>query len=326
MSTIFRSLNSGSEKDFHYCVVALQALIAAGRDGVGTDTLPRDEIVRFKVPQHLGFPGKALEKVEAPDQADDPYQVYVNFFGLTGPSGVLPRYFSEWVMDNCKQRDYVLRDFLDIFHHRLISLYHRAWEKYQFALQHQRYLRCGLESPIATVLQSIAGTADETQMHFCGLFSNPVRNAQSLKQMISLLAGCRVRVNEHIGRWLAISTEEQTRLASRECIEGQHARLGLGAVVGSKVWDIGSTVAVELHADDEREVQRLLPGGDLLALLQKTADDYLPLQIKVRWVLIARYRDMPVSRLGSMGMTLGRGSALAVSREQMLHYTSIAIA
>jgi type VI secretion system ImpH/TssG family protein len=326
VNSIFDGLNSGSEQDFHHSVVALQASRGAVVNTVGTDTLPRNEAVRFKVPQHLGFPGKALERIDEAEGPNRPSSVYVNFMGLTGPNGVMPLYFSEWVMDNCKQKDNALRDFLDIFHHRLISLYHRAWEKYQFALQYQRQLHTQQRSPIALVLHSLAGTQDDTQQYLSGLFSNPVRSAQGLKQIVTLLSGCKVKVNERIGRWLAIAVEDQSCLTSFTNPEGQNAQLGLGAILGSKLWDIGSTVEIELYAESEQEVQRLMPGGRVLELLKKTAGDYLPLHVKPRWALWARYCDMPASRLGAKGMGLGRGSALAVDSQRMQQQTKIVIA
>ena len=54
----------------------------------------------------------------------------MTFMGLTGPSGVLPRHYTDMMMR--QQREgrgadrYALRDWLDLFNHRFISLFFRA--------------------------------------------------------------------------------------------------------------------------------------------------------------------------------------------------------
>ncbi|GAB1621709.1 type VI secretion system baseplate subunit TssG [Agarivorans albus] len=323
---LFDTLNSGSEQDFHHSVVAIQAGRGAQHNGVGSDTLPKNEALRFKVPQNLGFPGKALERVEAPVSENQPYSVFVNFFGLTGPSGVMPRHYSEWVMDRCKQKDESMRDFLDIFHHRLISLYHRAWEKYQFPLQYQRQQQTNKKDPISSALHSLSGTSNHTQQYLGGLFAQSIRSAQGLKQIVELISGSKVVINEHLGQWLSLSDEEQTSLASRVNPEGQHAQLGRSATIGSKVWDVGSALEIEIHAANAQGAQQLLPGSKTLSLLQETVAEYLPAHVRPRWSLMARYRDMPSSRLGKTGLGLGQGSALTINSKRMDEQTKIPIA
>ena len=57
----------------------------------------------------------------------------VNFMGLTGPDGVLPLYYT--VRGGTRPgRRHGVRDFLDIFNHRIISLFYQAWEKYRFTV------------------------------------------------------------------------------------------------------------------------------------------------------------------------------------------------
>ena len=63
----------------------------------------------------------------------------VNFIGLIGPLGVLPHALHRTdrgapVCARCR----TLRDFLDIFNHRMISLFYRAWEKYRFPVAYER--------------------------------------------------------------------------------------------------------------------------------------------------------------------------------------------
>jgi type VI secretion system protein ImpH len=69
-------------------------------------------------------------------------EMSVAFFGLVGPSGVMPRHYTEMLMRI--QRDYkhgekfALRDWFDLFTHRMLSLFYRAWEKYRFYIAYER--------------------------------------------------------------------------------------------------------------------------------------------------------------------------------------------
>lgn len=316
---------SGDEQQFHHSVVAIQARKGAHQGNVGTDALPRRESIRFKVPQHLGFPGEALETIVKPKNCNQPYELEVNLLALTGASGVMPRHFSDRVIERSKQKDDGLRDFLDIFNHRLISLYHRAWEKYRFPLQYHQKLIAGSD-PISQTLHSIVGSRKDLQVMFGGLFSNEVRSAQALKQMLSVLSGCEIAITENIGRWIRLAPSEQTRVACRANPEGQHAQLGMGALIGSKTWDVGSVVEIAIVADSPEAVFKMMPNSELVGAMLQLAEAYLPGHIKTRWVLIAKHRDMPMCKLGQEVVGLGQGSALAVSHRLMQTTTQTQIA
>ena len=80
-------------------------------------------------------PARSSRSSERPGQ---PPFVEVNFMGLTGPLGVLPHRLHRTVADRIRQKDTALRDFLDLFHHRIISLFYQAWEKYRFTIAYER--------------------------------------------------------------------------------------------------------------------------------------------------------------------------------------------
>jgi type VI secretion system protein ImpH len=164
--------------------IALRERIAAdarartlSRDAsVGEDIPSWREAVRFRATPSARFPADevlAIESGKEPSRwrrfldgpsspprrgasnastlADErtPYQMTVGFFGLTGPKGVLPPYYHRLLRRRLRARDPVLRDFLDIFNHRALSLFYRAWLKYRFPIAYERGHR-GLTGRIRT--------------------------------------------------------------------------------------------------------------------------------------------------------------------------------
>jgi hypothetical protein len=47
----------------------------------------------------------------------------ISFLGLTGPQGVLPQHYTQLLIDRVRRKDFALRDYFDIFHHRMVSLF-----------------------------------------------------------------------------------------------------------------------------------------------------------------------------------------------------------
>ena len=117
------------------------------REPVGRDGRAAPEVVRFKLHMSLALPAQ----LDLRDRAAQPTSclpaMTVTFLGLTGPSGVLPRHYTELLLRLDKDakgagKD-ALRDWLDLFNHRFISLFYRAWEKYRFYIP----LRSGAGTP-----------------------------------------------------------------------------------------------------------------------------------------------------------------------------------
>ena len=109
--------------------VQLLERIYPDREPVGLFVHPSREVVRFAAYNRLGFPASEIQSIDWP--ADGPPVMDVNFLGLTGPSGVLPHIYTLLLIERRFARDRRLQDFLDIFHHRMISLYYQAWRKYR---------------------------------------------------------------------------------------------------------------------------------------------------------------------------------------------------
>ena len=94
--------------------------------------------LRFRALQSLSFPPSEIWDIVRPEAPEDPIEMTVAFLGLTGPLGALPRPYTELVMQRVRKGDKALRDFLDLFNQRLITLFAKAGEKYRFYLTYEQ--------------------------------------------------------------------------------------------------------------------------------------------------------------------------------------------
>src|SRR5690606_25174027 len=150
-------------------------------------------------------------------------EMAVAFLGLTGPAGALPQHYTQTIIDRVRQKDHSLRDFLDLFNHRSISLFYRAWEKHHLLALLERHRTGGREDPFTRMLYCIVGLgspglrerfeiADETFLHYSGLFAHFPRNAISLEQMVRDFCRMPATVRQFQGTWLQLEPPEQSSL------------------------------------------------------------------------------------------------------------------
>lgn len=303
--------------DFYQAVYTLERQLSHQQkrwQGVGRDGFPQRELVRFKSVQHLGFPGQPVTKVQSREAQQgetgcEAVDMQVSFMGLTGPSGVMPQHYTEMVLQRLKQRDKTMRDFFDIFNHRLISLYYRAWEKYRFACQ---YEMAGSEhDSFSSVLKNLSGAQSTLGLYYAGAFAQHNRSAQQLSQILTELLGTTVELNPLQGRWLTLDATEQSRLAMKFLPQGQHATLGRSAMLGSKVWDVSGAIELLIKVPAGR-AEPLLPGSYQHHLISHVLADFLPSALRVRITLLGRHCDFPQAQLGKS--CLGQSGSLAVRK------------
>lgn len=256
---------------------------------IGRDAPPEQEIVRFRAAASLDFSASAIVDLKdhpAPagsGKTSPPPEMQVTFMGLTGPSGVLPRHYTELLIQRVRPsiKDYALRDFLDLFNHRAISLFYRAWEKYRFPIAWERaQLDPEITDPFTQCLRSLVGLGtahlsgrlalrDEVPLYYAGHFAHRPRSAIALESLLGDYLQLPVQIDQFQGCWLYVSQEEQTRFPGPDCPEGQYHQLGEGAMVGKRVWDVRSRFHVRVGPLQYRQFTRLLPDGeDFLTVCQ----------------------------------------------------------
>lgn len=286
--------------DFFQLVRLLERAWQFRNDGggtglVGSDCAPNAEPVRFHVAQGLGFPGRSVERVWREAEHTDPFRHHmaVTFMGLTGPSGVLPSHYSTLVQARLKRRDTALSDFLDLFNHRLLSLYYRAWAKYRPTLQQEDAAHTGRAPAVTRVLQALTGQQPhdrhEARLHFGGHFTRHTRSTATLERLLADFLSCPVAIEGFVGQWLPIRKTD--RAAIGRC--GRNHHLGQGVLIGRRLWDVQSKIRIHIGPLSEASYRALLPDTARYRSLHRLIRNYAPshLDIEVRFEILATTHD-----------------------------------
>jgi type VI secretion system protein ImpH len=277
--------------------------------------LPYEDHVRFRA--HIGhaFPASPVASFAAPlpgSEADDPIpDMIVTFFGLAGTGGILPEHYTQLLID---QRDRALRDFLDLFNHRLIAQFYRAWEKSHFYVGYE-LARRGQEGRdrftqmlFALVGMGTAGlrgrqaVPDEMLLYYAGHLSHRPRSAVALQQMITEIFDVPAQIQQFRGQWLQLRYADRTRLAS-ESRQDTNNRLGVSAIAGARVWGIENTFRVRLGVLSYESFRKFLPGGQGYVSLGQTVRFYVGAALYFDVQLVLDRGDVPrcqIKRNGDM--------------------------
>lgn len=289
---------------------------------VGHTGPPHAESLRFRtLPSHTFPAGQIASLRQSPAEDGEPWapaEMVVTFLGLTGPAGVLPQHYTQLVIDRTRHKDFALRDFLDLFHHRTISLFQRAWEKYRYPIgielaaldadavadMFTRCLYClvglgsGEERFGEGALRNRIELSDEVQLYYGGYFAHWPRNATSLETMIGDFWQLPMRVLQFQGQWLRLAREDQTSMPTRGTWGNTNTRLGVDTVAGERIWSVEHRFRIRLGPLTYDQFQRFTPPGRELTALAQLVRMYVGVEFDfdVQPVLLAR--EVPGCRLG----------------------------
>jgi type VI secretion system protein ImpH len=223
-----------------------------------------------------------------------PIQVQVNFIGLAGIQGSLPLPYTEMLLKRIRQRDFVLRDFLDIFNNRFTSIFYRVLEKKHPTLSYAS----PAQSTHGQILTSLMG------MRFAGPFFNisnsflcyavfywrKPRTALGLETLLSRFFGHSVQVVQCMGLWRPISDGDLTYLKKRQ------STLGKTMTLGKRAWCQDAGLRVVMTLPNPSILLTFLPGS----LHYRTLRQIISFYVGVRYMhkICFRLKRLPQCVLG----------------------------
>jgi type VI secretion system protein ImpH len=265
----------------------------------------RREAVRLRPELSLAFPAADISGADWLDSGPGRLQLTTTFLGLYGSASPLPSHFTEALLGE-SEADRRVRDFLDLFHHRLLALLYRVWKKYRYHVT----FAAGGGDPISLVVRALLGlgTADTAEhlnlptvrmFRYAGLLAQRPRSAVGLAGVVrDFFAGIPAEVQPCVGRWLPIEPSEQNRLGER------NVGLGQDFLLGERVYDASGKFRVRLGPVGFEDYCRFLPEQGAATELRELARFYCgdPLEFDVEVTLDgAQVPDTPLGGQGLLG-------------------------
>lgn len=286
--------------------------------GEGSD--PTHEAVRFLSNVGLSFPETEIARIRKGPTPNDPMRMQVNFLGLAGALGPLPQPFVELIYQRATRGDTAARDFLDIFHHRLISFVYRIRKKHRIGLgvttpekdsaaEHlYALLGLGYEE-----LRDRLGVPDRALlMHALGL-SNEHRSLEGLVAILRHHFGVPIAANSLAGAFHPIEPSDRTAIGR----SGKNRMLGRDTILGGRFWDQESAFELCIGPMKLDMYERFLPNGDALGPLCALVKFYAGPRYRFDVRLILEPFEMPQAKLGDRQSTrLGQLGVLGGPKKQ----------
>ena len=269
---------------------AVRVLLRQARSDAPADA------VRFRTSPGLAYPASEVAAVESPAGGQPP-ELTTGLIGLTGSSGVLPRYYSEVMAATLRGGSRALHAFLDLLAHRTIGHFAEAGIKYRLhrAAETAESARGagpeagGVPDRISLGVLALAGYATPhlaprlaagtmPLLHYAGLFAMRPRSVDRLAALVSDWLGRPVEVEQFAGSWLFLPPDQRSRTpAGRQA--GAWCQLGVDAAVGVRAWDPQARIILRVGPLDRAAFEALLPDRPGLRRLVSLVRAYLGFEI-----------------------------------------------
>ena len=122
-------------------------------------------------------------------------------------------------------------DFLDMFNHRLISLFYRAWKKHHFYIAYEESHFTGRPDPFGERLASLIGMGtagligrlplrDEALLFYAGLIRQRPHSASALRGILRDYFQVQIEIDQCLGTWYTLRDPERSYM-NRDGLQNQ---------------------------------------------------------------------------------------------------------
>jgi len=262
----------------------------------GIATLPSQECFRLGQMASMAF---SPREIAAISQQDDKIKVQLFGLGIWGAQGAMPLHMTELAYSRYEQHDPTLIDFTDIFHHRALSQFYRAW----FLSQDTASLDRKNDERFSFYVGSLIGL-DPAE-----LISSPLpvharlassahlireaRNPDGLLGALHYYFEVPVELKEFEPQWIFLDDQDQSALGD----DRYAALLGDGAILGNTVLDRQHKFKVLMGPLSLSQYMQFSPWGSDMAVLRELIRSFIGFEYAWDVQLILAADQVPQARL-----------------------------
>lgn len=291
---------------------------------------PRAQLEPFRLGQQASMVFAPREIAEIRERSGLPL---IRLFGLgmLGPNGPLPIHMTEWVRERSQgHRDDTMANFLDMFHHRYLTLFYRAWAQAQSAVGLDRTGEETFTPYVARLagdeVNEVSGAPLPPHARWASAAHRvrQARNPEGLASTLSRYFGVVVQLHEYQLQWVAIEPADVCRIG----MPHHSSKLGQGALLGEVLPDRQHRFRLTIGPMTLRQYLRFTPqgaqdGSDVEALIEWVRA-FVSYEYAWEIILVLRRDEVPPARLGGeqrlgwstwMGETTSGDSVTGMSYE-----------
>ena len=279
-----------------------------GSPRMGCSKAPGQENFRLGQKPSLAFAPREIAEINTDTHGRARILLYG--LGLYGPQGPLPLYLTEMANTRTLANDRGLADFLDLFHHRWLSFFYKAWAVHQSAAGLDRADDERFSGYIGQLTGQGPKESGPLPGHAvlraaCHLILHS-RHPDGLTDTLEYYFKLPFAIEEFPLSWLKLEPEDLSRLSARP---RRTACLGRDAVLGRYVPDKQSSFIIHLGPLPLKDYYRFLPAGPDLPELRAWIREFIGFDLEWSLYLSLCGQQVPDCRLGRH-VNLGRNSWL----------------
>jgi type VI secretion system protein ImpH len=217
-----------------------------------------EKTIKIKPNLSLSFPIADVERIE---DKDNYYLITMNFLGLYGFFSPIPLFYTESLMEDVIEGEYVVKDFLDVINQRLYDLLYQSMQKYYIFFQvierndfdYIERILClsglgnnNLNHDISNSLQLIPYT---------GLLNQHPRSAFGLQIFLKNILNAPIKIKPFIYKESKIPEHQKFYLG------GAHSVLGKDLFLGEVLPNRSSKFRIQIGPLTKESYPSFLPGG-----------------------------------------------------------------
>ena len=313
---------------FFQAVQLIQRMAPSGSVPVGETGPLMSEAIRFTVNPNTVFHPSDIHHIEPRVVKNGAVysRVQTNFMGLFGSASPMGNFVTEDVLRADAQDDSSLRSFYDLFHHRLISLFFRAWKKYRFSAG----FRTDASDPFTKRLLAFVGVdiwgavskhglPPGDLLPLAALLSSRTRPARTLQIVLErLLPGYKVQIEQFVARRVRLDDSQRVSLGKN------NTSLGESLTIGRSVIDRSGAFRVVVGPVGYDVFEAFIPGGRHHERMRRVIEQFSGGILESELELRLSEKESPRFQLGTRrGGVLGISTQIITERKKPMRYRMI---